>query len=118
MAKRKVDAEKRTFQNRWDDVYLFTDIAGKPVCLICGKSVAVMKEFNLRLHYETKHQELLNTLNMEQKLQNAEKLKKNLTSQQTFFTPVKVQNEAAVNASYIVAEKIAKSSRPYSAGEF
>lgn len=36
---------------------MFTDIAGKPVCLICGANVAVIKEFNLRCHYETKHQD-------------------------------------------------------------
>lgn len=35
---------------------MFTDIAGRPVCLICGANVAVMwfKEYNLRRHYETK----------------------------------------------------------------
>ena len=46
MAKRKVDSEYRAFQNRWEAEYMFTDIAGKPVCLICGANVAVIKEFN------------------------------------------------------------------------
>ena len=47
---------------------MFTDIGRKPVCLTCGISVAVIEEFNLRRHYETKHQELLSNLSMEQKL--------------------------------------------------
>ena len=64
---------------------MFTHIVGKPVCLICSSSVTVIKGFNLRQHYEKKHQELLNNLNMEQKLQRAEELK-NLASQQTLFT--------------------------------
>ena len=55
---------------------------------------------------------------MEQKLQKAEELKKNLTSQQALFTKVKSQHEVAMNASFIVAEEIAKSSRPFSDGQF
>ena len=71
---------------------MLIDITGNPVCLICRSSVAVIKEFNLRRHYEAKHQDMLKNLNMEQKMQKAEELKKNLTSLQTFFTKVKPQN--------------------------
>ena len=97
---------------------MFTDIAGKPVCLICGANVAVFKEFNLRRHYETKHQDNLKDLNAEQKIQKVEELKKKLTFQQTFFTRAKSQSEAAVKASFIVAEEIAKAGRPFTEGEF
>ena len=55
---------------------------------------------------------------MEQKLQKAEELKKNLASQQALFTKAKLQNEAAVKASFVVAEEIATLSRPLSEGEF
>ena len=34
-----------------------------------------------------------------------------------FFTKAKLQSEAAVKARFIVAEKIAKSSRPFTEGE-
>ena len=70
---------------------MFTDIASKPICLICGGNVAVIKEYNVRQHYETKHQDKLINLDAEQKLQEVEELKRNLTSQQTFFTKVKSQ---------------------------
>ena len=53
MAKRKVDAENRRFQTRWEAEYMFTEVKGKPVCLLCGESLAVMKEYNLRRHHET-----------------------------------------------------------------
>ncbi|XP_051778830.1 general transcription factor II-I repeat domain-containing protein 2-like [Erpetoichthys calabaricus] len=98
MPKRKVDSENRAFKNRWEAEYMFTDVAGKPVCLICGANVAVIKEFNLRRHYETKHQDNLKDLNAKQKIQKAEELKKNLTLQQTFFTRAKsesISSEAA-----------------------
>ena len=55
---------------------------------------------------------------MEHQLQKEEELKKNLTSQQTLSTKAKSQNEAAVRASFIVEEKIAKSSRTFSEEEF
>ena len=79
--------------------------------------MSVIKIFNLRRHYETKYQELQNNLNIEQKLQKAEEFNENLTSQQAFFTKAKSQNEAAVKASFIVAEETAKSSRRVSVGE-
>lgn len=37
---------------------MFTDIAGSPVGLVCGANVPVIKEYNPRRYYETKHQEI------------------------------------------------------------
>ena len=55
MAKRK--AENRTFLDRWETEYLFTYVKDRPVCLVCGANVLVTKEYNIRRHYETKHQD-------------------------------------------------------------
>ena len=55
MAKRK--AENRTFLDRWETEYLFTYVKDRPVCLVCGANVSVTKEYNIRRHYETKHQD-------------------------------------------------------------
>ncbi|CAI9721702.1 Hypothetical predicted protein [Octopus vulgaris] len=67
MAKRKVDAENRAFKIRWETEYMFTDIEGKPVCLNCGANVAVLKEYNLKRHYETNHHDRYKYLPAEQK---------------------------------------------------
>ena len=83
MAKRKVDFENRGFQERSEADYMFTDVTGKPVCLVCGADVAVMKEYNLRRHYETKHQDKYKHLDMKQKLQKEEDSKRSLVSQQS-----------------------------------
>lgn len=72
---------------------MFTDIAGKPVCLLCGANVAVIKEYNVKRNYKTKHQDKLKNLNAEQKIQKVEELKKNMTIQQTFFTRPKSQRK-------------------------
>jgi len=36
---------------------MFANVNGKAACLLCGDSLAVMKEYNVRRHYETKHQD-------------------------------------------------------------
>ena len=113
MAKRKVDFENRGFQDRWEAQYMFAH-----VCLLCGDSVVVMKEYNIKRHYETKHHDKYKHLDTTQRLQKVEELKRSLVSQQAMFTKAKSQSEAAVKASYIVAAEIAKSSRPFTEGEF
>lgn len=41
-----------------------------------------------------------------------------MKTRQTMFTKAKSQSEAAVKASFIVAQEIAKSARPFNEGEF
>ncbi|KAM6972592.1 general transcription factor II-I repeat domain-containing protein 2-like [Aplochiton taeniatus] len=120
MAKRKVDDENRGFQARWEAEYMFTEVKGKPVCLLCGESVAVMKEYNLRRHYETskKHKDKDKKMDTEQRLQKVEELKRGLKCRQALLTTAKSQSTAAVKASFIVAEEVAKSARPFTEGEF
>ncbi|MBN3310647.1 GT2D2 protein, partial [Amia calva] len=48
--KRKIDKEGTVFQERWEWEYLFVEQSLKPVCLVCKESLAVMKEFKIRLH--------------------------------------------------------------------
>ena len=67
MAKRKMD--NKSFQDRWEAGYLFTNIKNRPVCLVCGASVAATKEYNIRRHSETKHHEKYKNLYVKQKLQ-------------------------------------------------
>ncbi|KAK2811156.1 hypothetical protein Q5P01_000277 [Channa striata] len=54
--KRKIASECRRFQTRWENEYFFKEINVKCVCLICNEDVAMMKGYNVRRHYETKHQ--------------------------------------------------------------
>ena len=54
--KRKVDDECRIFNKEWGEKYFFVETNDqKASCLICNESVAVMKEYNIRRHYETNH---------------------------------------------------------------
>ena len=47
----KFDEEKRLVKDSWTDLYFFIEQKGKPICLICNKSVSVNKEYNLKRHY-------------------------------------------------------------------
>lgn len=116
MAKRK--AENRSFLDRWKAEYLFIYVKDRPVCLVCGVNVAVTKEYNIRQHYETKHHDKYKNLNMTQRRQKVEEMKKSLVSQQNVFKKATSLSEAAVKASYIVAGETTKSARPFNEGEF
>ncbi|XP_027132797.1 general transcription factor II-I repeat domain-containing protein 2-like [Larimichthys crocea] len=116
MAKRKT--ENRNFQDRWETDYMFIVVKDKPICLVCGANVSVSKEYNIRRHYETRHHDKYKDLNANERLKKVEEMKKGLMSQQTMFTKSKSQSEAAVKASFIVAQEIAKSARPFNEGEF
>jgi len=55
--KRKIDTKCRIFNKAWTAKYLFTEVKGKALCLVCGAQVAVFKDYNLNQHYATKHAE-------------------------------------------------------------
>ena len=81
--RRKVYDEGRTFQSAWTENYFFVEHYSKPVCLICQTSIAVMKEFNVKRHYETCHSKYQEYVGESKKLKI-----KNLKSkfeQQTIF---------------------------------
>lgn len=52
---------------------MFAAMKGKAVCLVCGNGVAVMKEYNVRRHYETKHHDRYKHLDMKQRLPRVKK---------------------------------------------
>ncbi|CAG4931301.1 unnamed protein product [Parnassius apollo] len=58
--KRKVDSKNRRFLEEWTEQYCFTLLDRPqtvPVCIICNKTVAIVKSGNLKRHYETTHQQ-------------------------------------------------------------
>ncbi|XP_027632230.1 mediator of RNA polymerase II transcription subunit 25 isoform X3 [Tupaia chinensis] len=55
VAKRKREQEGRVFREKWERAYFFVEVKSMPTCLICKKIVSVLKEYNLKRHYESKH---------------------------------------------------------------
>ena len=116
--KRKVDAECRVFNKNWTAKYLFTEVGGKTVCLVCGEQIAVFKEYNVSRHYETKHAEKYKNLTDAERARTSEALLAKLQKQQGFFTKLHTSSDAATMTSFVISHKIAKNSKPFSEGEF
>jgi hypothetical protein len=77
------------------------------------KAVSAPKKYKLRHHYETLHKDKFGVLEgriRENKLKN---LKCDLQWQQNIFTVATKTNEAAVQASFIISQIIAKKSQPF-----
>jgi len=115
--KRRVEEENRTFQEKWTQEYFVIEQDGKPLCLICKQKIAVVKEYNLKRHYETNHKTYDQFVG-DQRKQKVESLRKGLIAQQSIFKKVTQNKEAAVHASYVVAHEIAKRGKPFSDGEY
>lgn len=115
---RPIDAEGRIFQERWEVEYFFVEHCGASVCLICNENIAVMKAYNLKRHYETRHKGDFGKFEGKVREEKLASLKKNLIAQQNVFKKVSKQTEAAVKASYEVAVAIAKQGKPFTDGEF
>ncbi|XP_034078937.1 LOW QUALITY PROTEIN: general transcription factor II-I repeat domain-containing protein 2B-like [Gymnodraco acuticeps] len=116
--KRKNDADGRVFQERWEGKYMFVLQGEKPVCLLCYEAVAVVKEYNLRRHFETKHGAKYAKISHQEKQQIAQELKGKLRSQQNVFAKARTKNNAAVKARFVVAEEITRASKSFSEGTF
>jgi hypothetical protein len=80
--------------------------------------VSVSKDYNLKRHYKQKHAEKFNIFQGTLRNEKIAELKKSLTSQQNIFQKVSIQKDSIVKASYVVANLIAKKSKPFTDGEF
>ncbi|CAN7950549.1 unnamed protein product [Ixodes hexagonus] len=116
--KRKIEDEKRLFQERWELAYFFTESRDKVLCLICQQTISVPKEYNIRRHFKSCHGEKYDALAGKIREDTVFQLKTSLGKQQDLFQKASKTSDETVRASFIVAELIAKSSKPFSDGLF
>jgi hypothetical protein len=112
--KRKDGAECRSFQEKWTNDYFFVEVKGKPVCLVCGDALALMKN-TMECHYSSN---TLNSMNWEAK---CVWIKSMLFSGVWNHKPLSlglVVTDNVIQTSYVVSELIAKKLRPHVEGEF
>jgi hypothetical protein len=115
--KRKLLEENRVFNDAWTDLYFFIDCKGKPLCLICQKTIAVQKEYNLKRHYDSEHKTKFAFLVGDLRKHEINALKSSVKNQQNVFKVQVQSNESGVRASLRVAEILAKSGRPFTDSE-
>lgn len=116
--KRKIEDEKRAFNENWTEKYFFIEQNSKALCLICRDFVPVFKDYNLKRHYSQKHATKYDAYLGICRKDKITELKKGLSSEQNFFKKTATQNSNIVKASYVVANLIAKKSKPFIDGEF
>ena len=117
LKKRKVDKECREFNEKWEYKYMFVEHFNKPICLICMEIMSVNKEYNIKRHYESKHQNYMH-ITGEIRKEKINKLKSNLKQQSSMFARKNTENENNTIASYQVARLIAEDMKPFVDGEF
>ena len=79
----------------------FVANAENALCLICRKSIPVIKDYNLRRRYEKSH-EAYQPLVGKKRTQKIEKLRKEFLAQQLMFKKSNQKSQASTHASYVV----------------
>lgn len=116
--KRKISDDHRFFNNSWVDLYFFVEHKGKPLCLICQKTVAVMKEYKIKQHYDSEHKSTFENIIGDLRKIKVNHFKSLLNSQQNIFKKQISQNKSIVWVSYVVSQIISKNNRPFADAEF
>ena len=116
--KRKVDSERRVFKKEWRTKYFFTEVGSTAICLIFQKNVTVVKEYNIRRHFETNHANYRSSLSTQQPEVTSQRLVVNFWIQQNTLFRQSAVHESITKASFLLAFKTAQASKPFSDGEF
>lgn len=84
-----------------------------------SRKISVCKEYNIKRHYSTNHASKYDEYKGQIRIARVNSLKKNMTGQQAMFKIPKENSETEkFKISFMVAEVIAKRSKPLSDGEF
>lgn len=118
IGKQKIEQETHTFQEKWERAYFFVEVKNVPMCLICKESLSVSKEYNLRCHYETNHSRNLVGYTEKMRDKKLNELKKRLKLEHDLLLNVNKITDAAMKCSYVLREKIARASKPFTDGAF
>ncbi|KAG0720046.1 General transcription factor II-I repeat domain-containing protein 2 [Chionoecetes opilio] len=116
--KRKVDLECRDFNLEWKKSF-FTERFGQAQCLICLKTVAVLKEYNVRRHWETQHQaSSFASMSAAERKEAIVKLSGNLHKSTSLFRKQTTEADKVTRASYEVSRLLACRMKQFTDGDF
>ena len=84
-------------------------------CLICLKTVAVLKEFNMRRHWEAEHRASnFGSMSSAERKDAIDRLSGNLQKTTSFFRKQTAEADKIVRASYDVSRILARWMKPFS----
>ena len=89
------------------------------MCLIGNQTVNVNKVYNIKRHYDSKHADsVYGKLKERDRELKVKQLKEQLKSQRFMFQKMHTDNEKTVRCSFLIAQKITQTMKPYSEGDF
>lgn len=71
------------FREKWERDYFFVEVKSVPTCLICKKAVSVLKEYNLKRHYESQHSKSYSQYTAQSRDRLLQELKRALRASET-----------------------------------
>lgn len=114
--KSKIGQEGRIFQGKWGFEYFFTSYNYVPKCLICKQSVSVKN--NIKIHNDTNLGKIYDEFVGKLRDEKFGELKTKSLKSNKLFDNIRKENIESVKCSYIISEKIARASKPFSDCEF
>lgn len=118
--RRKIDAEKRRFNDDWTEKYAhMANAQGIPMCLLCYDFCSVNKEYNFKRHFSTTHGSFDNEfpLGSEARRTKLKTLIQNYERSSTTLFRACHLRQNAMAASLRVAWILAKKKRPFTDSE-
>ena len=91
------------FKDNWTEQFLFIQVGGKPMCLICSDYISVNKECNLKRHYQTKHVAKYEAYTGQLRKDKIATLRSAMAKQQDVFTKRNAESASNVEASFAVS---------------
>ena len=87
--------------------------------MIYNQNVNVNKDNNIKRHYDSKHADgVYGKLKGRDRELKVKQLKEQLKSQRFMFQKMHTDNEKTVRCSFLIAQRIAQTIKPYSEGDF
>ena len=114
--KRKVDSECRAFKDKWEEQYFFVEVNNSTGCLICDESVAVLKEYNILRHYETKHLSKYSKFTSKLQSEKFQSMKRSSQCQKNLFTQQFTENQSVTRTRYKIVQKIIERGKHFTDG--
>ncbi len=110
--RRTISQENRIFQPRWKLQYFVCMLNENLHCLVCYKTISVLKEYNIKRHYDTNHNDF-NIYTGKLRKEKLSELEIKATKQQVMMQSFTQETQKTVSVSYELSYMIAKASRPF-----
>lgn len=115
---KKKAAKPRKFKETWLVDYFVIQNGNVALCLICKKTISVLREFNISRHYRTLHEREYQQFTDKTREEKAHMMKHELMSQEPLYESGSANSEAVSKISTRIVELIAKNNIPLTDGDF